>query len=250
MTLPVISRLIAVRIAALAVAMLTASTAAAQYSYGVLGSTGNGDANWGASVWIQTDVLATQTCSNHVNHEMWYDTVSSGPYWVEVGFKAGDPGASNASCVANRNVTSSEFWCDARPNNNSYYNCHFYGYTWSFGYWYVAQITYQNSCNWAVSLGGVTLGTSTSNCPGVGRNLWAGIEHYHPNSETDNGAGFLTNWAESPFNGQWTDTWDNIFVSDINTSGDNLNIYAQDYWGNPCSIGSQGCNYTQELLNE
>jgi len=125
---------------------------------------------------------------------MWYFTTGNSlSYWVEVGFKAGAPGASNASCVTN--PTSSEFWCDARPNSNSYYNCHFYGYTWSLGDWYIAQIDNISSCTWAVWLGGVQLGTSTSNCPGSGRQLYAGIEHSYPNSETDNCSGFLTNWG-------------------------------------------------------
>lgn len=223
MTLPVVKRITAVRIAAMAAAILTASTAAAQYDYAqLLAYDIPSNANSGARVAIETDVLSTETCSNHVNHEMWYLTSgTSSSYWIEVGFKAGDPGAPNASCVTD--PTSSEFWCDARPNTNSYYNCHFYGYGWNYGNWYLAQIDNIGSCTWAVSLGGVQLGTSSSNCAGTGRWLQAGIEHYYPNNETDGAFGFLTQWAEeeSPTGGPWISTWDGYFVQPFhNNSGE------------------------------
>jgi hypothetical protein len=202
-----------VAVAVLAASSSICATASAQYDYALL-LTGNiSSAGNGASIVIETAQISTETCSNHVNHEMWYGTYGDAfQYWIEVGFKAGDPGSAGQSCITD--PTSSEFWCDKRNVSNGSYNCHFYNYGWTLGDEYIAQIDNIASCTWAVWLGGVQLGTSTSNCAGSTRAIEAGFEHYFPNNETDYAYGFLTNWREeeSPIGGPWINTWDGFYT--------------------------------------
>ena len=155
-----------------------------------------GAADNGAAAILRTDILH-QTCNSFVNdfdtHEMWYMTDSSGAYWIEVGFYDGE----GTNTILNPCVNDVVFWADQRPGGGL--NVHFYNYGWSFGTYYQAQITASGSCTWNVGIGGLTLGTSTSNCPGSGRRLYAGIETTTQSSGSVKG--FATGWQA--LDGSW-----------------------------------------------
>jgi hypothetical protein len=221
MMLPIIKRLSAVHITAFAAAVLAASGAQAQpYHYWGVLVTENipSDANSGAQITIDTEILDNSTCSNFENHEFWYGTDSSFTYWIEVGFKQGWTGTGNVGTCVNGSGPggAGDFWCDDRPVDNGGGHCHFPNNGWSFNTWYNALIQTTGSCTWAVWLGGVNIGTSTSNCPGSGRRLQAGIENYiNVPSDGCFAKGFLTDFAEeeSPQGGNWLFTWDGAFTS-------------------------------------
>jgi len=207
MTMPVAIRLSAMCVAA---AALTASTdALASHYYGIIINTNVGsDANSGAATLIRSDILHS-TCNilthTFVNHEMWYGVVAGNPppYWVEVGFKDGATNGINC-------VTQEIFWADSR--NGGGYHEHYYSNGWTLGDWYETQITSSGSCQWAVVLGGLALGTSTSNCAGSGRYLAGGIEAN--NQGIGSVKGFLDNWEE--LNGSWIQGWDGAGTSQSN----------------------------------
>jgi hypothetical protein len=194
-----------------AAAALTASAnARAQawpHYYGTLvADIQNGDADQGSAIDIFTNALGVWDCNsipNFVNHEMWYGVNIPPPgqlgYWVEVGFNDGTN--QNGSCDYDIYM-----WADNR--NGGGYHEHYFGSGWSFNTWYQAVVQQQpNSCNWDVWLGNAYLGTSTSNCPGSGRQLSAGIE-----SSTQSGnawaKGFLEFWEELDSSRTWWMGWD------------------------------------------
>jgi hypothetical protein len=226
----VIHKLSAVCVAA---AALTASAnASAQHYYGVLvnWNVGNGDADQGSAVTIDTDVLSTWDCpnfKNFVNHEMWYDVVP-GTYWVEVGFKEGIDYYNNCDYDV-------DFWADKR--NGGGYHEHFPGNSWNFdtGYQAVVQQPGQtNNCSWDVWLGGVYLGTSTSNCPGTSRKLAAGLE---TTAQSNSWArGWLWGWQRLDSSRNWWGGWDG--------AGGSQNNPPNIQWANSSQTE------TEEVLNE
>jgi hypothetical protein len=194
----------AATIAAAAAVLTGSSPAMAQtHSYGRLINTfvSYPDANQGAQININTSQLSVETCSNFVNHEFWYVTYTDTPnYWIEVGFKDGLTGSGGC-------VNDVDFWADSRPDGS--YNEHYPGNNWSFNKWYDAEVQWISSCTWNVILGGVVLGTSTSNCAGTNRQLAAGIEWYQGLgvSEFDEAEGYLTDWREESSSGIWSNGW-------------------------------------------
>jgi hypothetical protein len=227
MRIPVSARLGA---AAAAIAALTASTNAwAQHYYAVTYNNTpplKGPADNGAYVEIDTSVLHA-TCNiaqrDIVTHELWYLTDSSGSYWIEVGFF--DGAANWPGCS-----THADFWADSRPGGG--FNEHFPGNSWNFDTWYGAEVTYIGNCNWTILLGGLNIGTSTSNCPGSGRNLVAGIE----SDSTDHGSvkGYLRNWWEQDGSGNWKQSWDGLWA----------------HYNQPLNIEWLNGNETEEVFNE
>jgi hypothetical protein len=130
---------------------------------------------------------------------MWYEVSSTGQFWVEVGFKDGEN--SGGGCVSDE-----IFWADSR--NGGGYNEHYFSNSWTLGSFFGAEITSSGSCQWAVTLGGLNLGTSTANCPGSGRFLAAGIEA--SNQGTGSARGFLSTWEEQNGSGTWIGSWDGV----------------------------------------
>jgi len=192
--------------ACFAAAALTASANASAHYYGILVSNDIPiEADWGNSVVIETFEFGS-SCSNFVNHEMWYGVVPGATYWVEVGFKDGLTGSGG--CVAD-----ADFWADYR--NGGGYNEHYPGNSWILGDWYQLMITIDtsNHCNWNVEVGGLVLGTSTSNCPGTGRYVAAGIEATTQGT-SESTKGFLTQWEEENTNGTWLNGWDGASLSE------------------------------------
>jgi hypothetical protein len=227
MRVPINTRLSALCVSA---AALTASANASAHYYGEITTPDiPSDANSGARILIQTDILHN-TCNifthEFVNHEMWYLTDTSGNYWVEVGFK--DGATDGIDCV-----TQEIFWADSRPGGG--YNEHYYSNGWTLGDWYEMQIVNDGSCSWNVQLGGLNLGDSTANCAGSGRVLQAGLETTSQSSGS--AKGFLTEWAELNSAGTWTQAWDGVSM----------------VWNSPPYIKqvNQGSNLgTEEVLNE
>jgi hypothetical protein len=168
------------------VAALTASAnaSAADHFYGIDWNPnipGN-IANEGIWIQINTNLLNTKDCNNFVDHEMWYGVVAGGDYWVEVGFTSG---IGQAGCV-----DKALFWADNR--NGGGYHEHYPGNGWSLDAWYNMEIRRKTGCSWNVNIGGLTIGTSTSNCTpnNAGRYAAAGIE---TTSQFGNGVrGFLS----------------------------------------------------------
>lgn len=195
-----------------------------------------GPADDGASVLIKTNVLH-QTCNTFVHdfvtHEMWYETDDSGNYWVEVGVYDGE-GTDAIFNPCNNDVI---FWADSRPNGGL--NVHFYGYGWSFGSYYQAEVTTLGGCSWSVFFGGLALGTSTNNCPGSGRKILAGIETTTQGSGSVQG--FVTGFQQQNSAGSWgsfSQAWGPMWMN----------------WDNPPSI-KQVANsgwgiQTEEVFNE
>jgi hypothetical protein len=229
MRVPLVTPLSAVCVAA---AALTASSNASAHYYALVESANitNGDADDGDYILIQTNILHN-TCNilthEFVNHELWYTTDLSGNYWVEVGFKDGE--TNGIDCV-----TDIDFWADSRPGGG--YNEHHPDNGWSFGSWYAAEITLTGSCTWNIELGGLSIGTSTSNCPGSGRYLTAGIETTSQSSGS--AQGFLTDWWEQNSSGIWNQGWDGAFMRYDNPP--NIEQVANSQWG----------LQTEEVLNE
>ncbi len=188
--------------ACIAATALTASTARADgthfYALLVSSSDVQGSADKGANISIDTTALGSETCADFVNHEFWYGTYPGGANWVEVGFKDGTTNAGNC-------VHRVDFWADRRPDGS--YNEHYPNNAWSLNTWYSAEVTNAGSCTWAVWLGGLQIGTSTSNCPGSGRDLNAGIENDQVGSEFDRASGFLANWNAEGAAGLWFGGW-------------------------------------------
>ncbi|HTB72664.1 MAG TPA: hypothetical protein VK762_05455 [Polyangiaceae bacterium] len=200
MNMSVVNRLSA---ACVAIAALTASvnaSASSTHYYAILWNPNDnsGNPNTGAAVNIRTDILHS-TCNiathNFVNHEFWYGVTDGGAYWVEVGFKDGlDIGGG---CQ-----TQIDFWADNR--NGGGYNEHYPNNGWSLGTFYTAEVINSGSCAWNVLLGGLNIGTSTSNCQGTGRYLAGGLES--TSQTTGSAKGFLSNWQT--FNNTWKGGWD------------------------------------------
>lgn len=237
MRLPTVRRLFAAIVAA--AALLIAPTAMAQeyYTYISNNNIPTGDADDGAWINIDTAILTLSSCSNTITHEMWYETYQSGAYWVEVGVQSGQP-----SGLCFENIL---FWADNRPNGGGYHQ-HFYGNVgWSLNSWYGMSITTSGSCAWSVVFGGVTLGTSTSNCPGSGRTLAAGIEHIVNASATDSVAGYFTNWERLNSSDAWWNGWDNPWLGGTSGPG---NYQPQIEWDTV--PGEPPDTFTNEVLNE
>jgi len=236
MMLRVINRLPALGIATIAAAVLTASTARAQcaHYYGILqaGALPTSAEN-GGQVDIYTSVLYAASCGNFVNHEFWYSNIDfegANGYWIEVGFKDGL--TSGGGCV-----DDVDFWADNR--NGGGYNEHYPGNGWNFNEYYDAEVQWSGSaCQWNVILGGVHIGTSTSNCLGSGRSLNAGIEQCVGVgvSEYDEARGYLTEWEqqESP-GGAWANNW-----------GSGIVLYSS----NPPNIEFLSSSETEEVIGD
>jgi hypothetical protein len=189
----------------IAVAALTASTNAAAHYYAVVdsGVITTHAADSGMFTFIQTDILHN-TCNilqhDFVNHEMWYNTDTSSQDWVELGFK--DGATNGIDCVSDI-----IFWADSRPGHG-YSEHHYYG-SWSMGSWYQMEISGSglDGCTWNVLIGQpfINIGTSTSNCAGSGRHLFAGLESTSQSSGS--AKGFLFNWEEQDNLGTWALDW-------------------------------------------
>jgi hypothetical protein len=233
--------------ACVAVAVLTASanvSAASPHYYALLDTDiTNGDADDGAFIEIWTNILHS-TCNppftyNFVNHEMWYETISTGVDWVEVGFK---DGADNSGGCQ----TNDLFWADQRPNGS--YNEHYPGVTLSFGQWMAFEVVTlgPGSCSWSVFLNGFLIGTSTSNCPGSGRLLAAGIES--TSQTTGSVKGWLGDWWEDSASNTWTNAWDSAGL--CQTEGNPaVFVPCPHNSGNPQIEFATGIG-TEEVLNE
>jgi hypothetical protein len=192
-----------------AAALSASATASAQHSYGVVinSAVPAGDADRGVAANIRTDTLVTANCSNFVDHEVWYGVVSGGGFWVEVGFTSGikqDGGCANQAV----------FWADNR--NGGGYHEHYPGNAWTLGLTYQSWIgAGSSSCSWTVNLGGVLLGTSTSNCPGTGRYLAGGIETT-TTAAASKVKGFLGVFLRADSGGTWRNGWDSPGLSGNN----------------------------------
>jgi hypothetical protein len=224
-------------------AALTASTtASAQHYYAVdVASPFNGsDADDGVQAQLWTNDLHS-TCNlfqhDFVNHELWYDTSSTGAYWVEVGWKDG----TDASGTCH---TQTLFWADSRPGGG--YAEHFTGYTLNAGAWDTFQVSTAGSCSWSVYANTINIGTSTVNCPGSGRFAATGIES--TSQTTGNADGWAGNWWEQNNLGTWTNWWDN--GTTCQTSGNPATwIPCGPGIGNPRIQWESGIG-TEEVLNE
>jgi hypothetical protein len=133
------------------------------------------------------------------------------------------------------------FWEDRRPNGGGTH-IHFPGTNWSPDVWQKHVIQWEpNTCNWDVWFGHPDgswdfLGTSTSNCPGSGSYLSAGIET--TTQATSNTArGWLFNWMRLDSSRTWQNDWYGPTVH-----GDNWPFIN---WTD-CSP----CVETEEVLNE
>jgi len=201
--LPTIRRLIVAAFVAVA-ALFVAPPAMAQeyYAYLYNNDIPTGDADDGSWINIYTAILSLGSCSNAITHEMWYETYADGAYWVEVGVQSGYPIGLCFEQIL--------YWADNRPNGGGYHQ-HFNGnVSWQFDEWYGMSITTggPGSCEWDVVFGGVSLGVSTSNCPGTGRTLVAGIQHNVSASATDYVLGDFTNWERLNSSDDWWNGWD------------------------------------------
>jgi hypothetical protein len=232
MHMPIVRQLSA---ACVATAALTASVNANAHYYGYVHSaTISGPADDGASIIIKTNILH-QTCNTFVQnfdtHEMWYKTDSSGNYWVEVGVYDGE----GTNSIFNPCENDVIFWADSRPGGGL--NVHFYNNGWSFGSYYQAEVTASGSCSWNVIFGGLALGTSTSNCPGSGRSLYAGIETTTQSSGSVQG--FVTGWQSEDGSGNWSSQgWGTMWMAENNPPS--IEQVANSPWG----------AQTEETLNE
>lgn len=230
--------------ACVATAALTASANANADYHATVHSlnTVYGTADNGGAVIIKTNILH-QTCNTFVHdfatHEMWYMTDSSGNYWVEVGVYDGE----GTDAITNPCENDRIFWADSRPNGGGL-NVHWLTNGWSFGTYYQAEVTASGSCSWNVIFGGLALGTSTSNCPGSGRNFFAGIETTTQGSGSVQG--FATGWQARDSSGNWsaqgTDVagqgWGTMWMTSDNPP--NIEQAANSSWG----------LQTEETLNE
>lgn len=203
MRIATVTLLPAVCVAAAAMTV-SANASAQQHYYAIMESyvTGN-DSYYGDSIEIDTEVLHS-TCNiltkNFVDHELWYGTDLGWAHWVEVGFKDGR--ADSGGCV-----TDVDFWAD--QNEYGYYE-HYPNNGWNFTTWYTASITSAGSCSWNVTLGGLNLGTSTSNCPGSGRAMESGIET--TSQTTGSASGYITQWEELSYGSTWYSPWDGWYT--------------------------------------
>lgn len=206
MTVPGLNRLGIVCIAVAVVLTATTDASAAPHYYGTLINGNASLADYGQYEWITTSVLESDDCSQFSDHEMWYGTVSGGAYWVEVGFLSGSANGS-PGCV-----NEAIFWGDNRPGLG--YTGHYPGYGWVLGDWYAAEVLSggNNTGVWYVYLGGVNIGTSTSNGPGNNRYLMTGIETTNVN--TGYVVGNTETWQE--YDGTtWRNGWESPgFISD------------------------------------
>ncbi len=165
-------------------AALTASgDARAQHYYAQLIATDYGYADNGAMIQLWTNELHS-TCNiltrNRVSHELWYCVDNACANWVEVGFLDGlDQGGGCQSDVL--------YWANQR--NGGGYHEHYPGNGWSWGTSNPLQVLSAGSCTWDVTFNWANVGTSTSNCPGNGRVLIAGIE------TTSQTTGTVKGWA-------------------------------------------------------
>lgn len=207
----------------------TSGPAANGHYYGIILSSPPGtDGNRGDQVALYTtELFDNDGCASYdfVTHELWYGLDSNANYWIEVGFRSGD--TYSGDCVS-----EVDFWADYR--NGGGYHEHYPGNAWNLNEWYNAEIAYANqSCTWNVYLGGLNLGTSTSNCPGTGRNLQAGIE------ATNTGLGlyddgYMDDWYQEGSNNVWT-AWESLKFScnetcDIGfTSGSGTETHETDH---------------------
>jgi hypothetical protein len=215
-------------------AALTASVNAnADYHGYVHSAFISGPADNGSAVVLKTNILH-QTCNSFVHefdtHEMWYMTDSSGSFWVEVGVYDGE-GTNSITNPCENDVT---FWADSRPGGGL--NVHFFGGGWSFGTYYQAEVTAAGNCTWNVIFGGVTLGTSTNNCPGSGRQIIAGIETTTQSSGSVQG--FATDWLSENASGNWSNGWGTMWMAGDDPPS--IEQVANSPWG----------PQTEETLNE
>jgi hypothetical protein len=192
-------------------AALTASVNAnAQHYHGyVYSNTIYGSADDGSSSIIKTNILH-QTCNtfdegNFVTNEMWYMTDSSNNYWVEVGVYDGE----GTNSITNPCENDVLFWSDSRPGGG--FNTHFYNNGWSLGSYYQVEVAASGSCTWNVRFGGLELGTSTNNCPGSGRILYAGAETTTQSEGSIQG--FTTLWQAENGSGVWSSSgWGQLWM--------------------------------------
>jgi hypothetical protein len=229
--------------ACVAAAALTASASADAHYYATVHSVENiyGPADNGAAIILRTNSLH-QTCNtfvqDFVTHEMWYMTDDSGNYWIEVGFWDGE----GTNAIFNPCNNDMPFWADSRPGGGL--NVHWTNNGWSFGDYYQGVITAAGDCTWNVILGGVTLGTSTSNCPGSGRFFRAGIETTTQGSGSVQG--FATGW-------QAQDGWGNWSAMGQATAGQGWGALWMN-WDGPPNMQQVGDSswgiQTEETLNE
>jgi hypothetical protein len=199
MKVSVVHRLSVVSVAA--IAMTASANASAAHSYGVyINSSISGYADQGSALYQDVNVL-TSSCSEFVDHEMWYGVVSGGAYWVEIGLTSGTtPNGCQGGII---------FWADNR--NGGGYNEHYPGNYGVTNTWYRPLIQEQSggSCSWDVWWQTPDntwhyQGTSTSNCPGSGRYLASGIE-----TTTTAGSQLVRGYQDSWIRLDNTRTWQN-----------------------------------------
>lgn len=243
MHIPALRRLTALAVAA---ATVTAAHSASASHYYAVHAAGvfDGSADDGDFTAIWTSILhATCNIFQHdfTNHEMWYGLDGGDNYWIELGFKDGSN--SSGGCEDGTNF----FWADNR--NGGGYNEHNTSWVVPWNSWQSLQISAAGSCTWNVmwtdpSSGNFTItGTSTSNCPGSGRTLIAGIESTNPGAGS--AQGWLSDWWEENGSGGWSQGWPNDFTCQTSVSlNDCGNI------SNPQIIWTIFESETEETLNE
>jgi hypothetical protein len=189
-----------------AVALAAPANADSPHFYGVVWNTTvpNLDADDGALVNLNTGVLQNNgICDQFVDHEMWYGVVPGGEYFVEVGVISGET-ATPGVCVYQK-----VFW--AEKVNGIGFTQHLTSVGWSLSTWYQAMIGLGGPCSWDVYFGGVYLGTSMYNCPGIGRFLAGGIEA--TSQSYGNDKGFMWSWERLDSTGTWQSGWDGATLS-------------------------------------
>jgi hypothetical protein len=190
-----------------AVAALAGSLSiATANSYGIISKFGPVNANDGLSVHVRTDVLQSVNCSNFSNHDVWYGLTPDFSFWIESGFTTG---SGQAGCNNQK-----YFWADNR--NGGGYHEHYPNVTWTLGLTY--QIWIQKTpgsatCSWDINVGTSNQGRSTSNCPGNGRALEAGVETTTTNASSKV-KGFGAFHMEKDSFGTWRqDVWEGATLS-------------------------------------